>query len=71
MKSAYFVPKSYKGNKSIIKNQTDNQSSQKKDENIVILEINIKISEDKTIFFQLRKYDDMFLGSIKPFGHFL
>ena len=61
MKSAYFVPKSYKGNKSIIKNQTDNQVSQKKDENIVILEINIKISEDKTIFFQLRKYDDMFL----------
>ena len=44
-----------------MENQTDNQVNQKKDENIVILEINIKISEDRTIFFQLRKYDDMFL----------
>ena len=28
--------------------------------NIVILEINVKISDDKIFCFKLRKYDDMF-----------
>ena len=27
----------------------------------MILEINIKLSKDKSIFFKLKKYDDMFL----------
>jgi hypothetical protein len=63
LKSAYFVPKNYKDNNNITKNketEVHNEEEKKKDENIVILAINIKISKDKTIFFQLRKYDDMF-----------
>ena len=63
LKSAYFVPKKYKDNNNITKNketEVHNEEEKKKDENIVILAINIKISKDKTIFFQLRKYDDMF-----------
>ena len=63
LKSAYFVPKSYKDNNIITKNkeaEVHNEEEKKKDENILILAINIKISKDKTIFFQLRKYDDMF-----------
>ena len=63
LKSAYFVPKNYKENKNINinkENEDDNEAKKKMDENIVILAINIKISKDKTIFFELRKYDDMF-----------
>ena len=73
IKSAYFVPKNYKenkenkenkdnkDNKNITKNEDNTNKSKKKDENIVILAINIKISKDKFISFELRKYDDMFL----------
>ena len=62
-KSAYFVPKSFKEKKNLNINKEigDNKEKEKKkDENIVILAINIKISEEKCIFFELRKYDDMF-----------
>ena len=70
IKSAFFVPKSYKEKNNIIKPENNNEQKEKieikekkekKDENIVILAINLKISKDKTIFFELRKYDDMFL----------
>jgi hypothetical protein len=76
IKSAYFVPKSYKDNKDIKDNKKNKENKEdknitktedninkieKKDENIVILAINIKISKDKTLSFELRKYDDMFL----------
>ena len=63
LNSAFFVPKSYKEKKNIIKKQdiecnNDNKNN-KKEENTVILAINIKLSKEK-IFFELRKYDDMF-----------
>lgn len=67
IKNAFFVPKSYKEKKDTIKTENDNNKNEKidkkekKDENIVILAINLKIAKDKTIFFELRKYDDMFL----------
>jgi hypothetical protein len=70
IKSAFFIPKSYKEKNNIIKPENNfaqkekieiKEKKEKKDENIVILEINIRISKDKTIFFELRKYDDMFL----------
>ena len=61
LKSAYYKPKKYSSNTSLntslekyINNITD------KNENTVILEINIKISKDKIFNFKLRKYDDMF-----------
>ena len=72
IKNAFFVPKSYKENKNITKTENDNKKNEKidikekKDENIVILAINLKIAKDKTIFFELRKYDDMF-STIKQF----
>ena len=62
-KTAYFVPKSFKENKNIKENKENenkNEKLEKKDENIAILSINIKISKDKIISFQLRKYDDIF-----------
>ena len=62
-KTAYFVPKSYKEIKNINENKENEdkkEKDKKKDENIAILSINIKISKDKFIFFQLRKYDDIF-----------
>ena len=62
-KTAYFVPKSYKEIKNINENKENKdkkEKDKKKDENIAILSINIKISKDKLIFFQLRKYDDIF-----------
>jgi len=62
-KTAYFVPKSFKENKNIKENKENenkNEKVEKKDENIAILSINIKISKDKIISFQLRKYDDIF-----------
>ena len=72
IKNAFFVPKSYKEKNNIIKTENDNNQiekpdkKEKKDENIVILAINLKISKDKTIFFELRKYDNMF-SIIKSF----
>ena len=72
IKNAFFVPKSYKEKQNLIKAEIDNNKNEKidtkekKDENIVILAINLKISKDKTIFFELRKYDDMF-SVIKEF----
>ena len=72
IKNAFFVPKSYKEKQNLIKTENDNNKNEKidtkekKDENIVILAINLKISKDKTIFFELRKYDDMF-SVIKEF----
>ena len=62
-KTAYFVPKSYKEIKNINENKENEdkkEKDKKKDDNIAILSINIKISKDKLIFFQLRKYDDIF-----------
>ena len=56
LESAYYKPKNYKDT-----SITENKDNKKyEDENINILEINIKISKEKTIFFKLRKYDDMF-----------
>lgn len=57
LKTAYFKPKNYKET-SI---QKEENKKIDKDENFVILEINIKLSKDKSIFFKLKKYDDMFL----------
>ena len=57
LKSAYYKPKNYKEN-TVAKNENNNIID--KNENIVILEINIKISNNKSIYFKLRKYDDMF-----------
>ena len=54
LKTAYFKPKSYKEEKII------NKESQNKNENITILEITVKISENKNVDFKLRKYDNMF-----------
>ncbi len=61
LKTAYYKPKKYSSNTSLntslekyINNITD------KNENTVILEINIKLSKDKSFNFKLRKYDDMF-----------
>ena len=56
LKSAYYRPKNYKGD-SLSKN---GNITQKQDENITILDIGVKISENKVINFKLRKYDDMF-----------
>ena len=55
LKTAYFKPKNYEQNS--CKKESLNI---KKDENITILEINVKISKDKIILFKLKKYDDMF-----------
>ena len=72
IKNAFFVPKSYKEKQNLTKTEIDNNKNEKidtkekMDENIVILAINLKISKDKTIFFELRKYDDMF-SVIKEF----
>ena len=58
IKSAYFKPKKYK-DISLSKNKNNNKNDNS-NENINILEINVKISKDKTIEFKLKKYDDMF-----------
>ena len=57
IKSAYYKPKNYKEN-TLTKNNNNNTID--KNENTVILEINVKISDKKSINFKLRKYDDMF-----------
>lgn len=59
LKTAYFKPKNYKEN-NLIKTENENKENQENNENIVILEINVKISKDKNVDFKLRKYDDMF-----------
>ena len=56
IKNAFYRPKSFKEN-TTIKNEYKKKNE---NENIVILEINVKISKDKKIYFKLRKYDDMF-----------
>lgn len=58
LKTAYYRPKNYKGESKTntnIENQNKNEN-----ENITILEITVKISENKSVDFKLRKYDDMF-----------
>ena len=48
-------------NKTILKTQINNFFEKEKDkENTDILEINVKISEKKTLVFKIRRYDDMF-----------
>ena len=59
LKSAYYKPKQFSNNTSLKKDININNNKDK-DENIIILEINVKISKDKTFNFKLRKYDDMF-----------
>ena len=56
LKNAYYRPKNYKGD-SLSKN---GNITQKQNENITILDIGVKISENKVINFKLRKNDDMF-----------
>ena len=56
LKTAYFKPKNYKEKEESI----TNKETQNKNENITILEITVKISENKSVDFKLRKYDDMF-----------
>ena len=56
LKNAYYRPKNYKGD-SLSKNGS---ITPKQNENITILDIGVKISENKVINFKLRKYDDMF-----------
>ena len=56
LKNAYYRPKNYKGD-SLSKN---GNITQKLNENITILDIGVKISENEVINFKLRKYDDMF-----------
>ena len=48
-------------NKAILKTQINNFYEKEKDkENTDILEINVKLSEKKTLVFKIRRYDDMF-----------
>ena len=48
-------------NQCILKTQINNNNLFEKDkENTVILEINVKISPEKTLTFKIRRYDDMF-----------
>ena len=48
-------------NKCILKTQINNNNLFEKDkENTDILEINVKLSEEKTLIFKIRRYDDMF-----------
>ena len=56
LKTAYFKPKNYKEKEESI----TNKENQNKNANITILEITVKISENKSVDFKLRKYDDMF-----------
>ena len=47
-------------NQSILKTQINSSFSEKDKENTDILEINVKLSEQKTLVFKIRRYDDMF-----------
>ena len=58
-KTAYYKPKKF-SSKNTNSFSDKNSSNEDKNENTIILEINIKISKDKVINFKLRKYDDMF-----------
>ena len=53
LKTAFYKPKNYKVD-------SDKKSESKPmGENIVVLDINVKISDNKSINFKLRKFDDM------------
>ena len=53
LETAFYKPKNYKSD-SVKKDESKSMG-----ENIVILDINVKISDNKSINFQLRKFDDM------------
>ena len=53
LETAFYKPKNYKSD------STKKDESKSKGENIVILDINVKISDNKSINFQLKKFDDM------------
>ena len=53
LETAFYKPKNYKND------STKKDESKSKGENIVILDINVKISDNKSINFQLKKFDDM------------
>ena len=53
LEKAFFKPKNYKSDS---EKKAENKSM---GENIVILDINVKISDNKSINFQLKKFDDM------------
>ena len=57
LKTAYFVPKKYKENKNATEESKKKENI--KEEDKVILAINIKISKEKYVFFQLKKSDDI------------
>lgn len=56
LKKAFYRPKNYKDD-SLTKSAN---IIQKQNDNIIILDIGVKISEKKVINFKLRRYDDMF-----------
>jgi hypothetical protein len=53
LETAFYKPKNYKSD------SVKKAESKSMGENIVILDINVKISDNKSINFQLRKFDDM------------
>jgi len=53
LETAFYKPKNYKSD------STKKAESKSMGENIVILDINVKISDNKSINFQLKKFDDM------------
>ena len=53
LEKAFFKPKNYKSDS---EKKAENKSM---GENIIILDINVKISDNKSINFQLKKFDDM------------
>ena len=59
LKTAFYKPKNFKEN-TCPKNEIKKIEDSDNNDNITILEINVKISKDKYIYFKLRKYDDMF-----------
>ena len=63
LKTAYFKPKSFKDSKEEDKKKHEIDEKAKKienDDNFTILEIFVKFSKDKKVFFQLKKKDDVF-----------
>ena len=64
LKTAYFVPKKYKDNKNLI--EENKKKEIQKEEDKVILAINIKISKENYVFFQIKNSDDVCL-KIKKF----
>ena len=53
LEKAFFKPKNYKSD------SEKKAESKSMGENIIILDINVKISDNKSINFQLKKFDDM------------